>query len=239
MDIQSNRGLTIIGAAIFLGLVAFGFIIGNSAITYKEYERTVTVKGLAEEEHMADIVIWPIQYTEASNQLAEIYENLENSGDKVRTFLTERGISEDEISISTPLVTDKSAQRWGGQNDAQFRYVADQTVTVYSENVELVRKVMSQLADLGKQGITLSGDEYQVRPEYIFDSLNDIKPRMIEAATKEARAVAEKFAEDSNSELGKIKTANQGLFSISPRDNNNPHIKKVRVVSTIVYYLSD
>jgi hypothetical protein len=188
---------------------------------------------------MADIVIWPIQYTEASNQLADIYENLENSGDKVQQFLTERGISIDEISISTPLVTDKSAQRYGGQNDAQFRYVADQTVTVYSTNVEQVREVMSQLADLGKQGITLSGDEYQVRPEYIFDSLNDIKLRMIEAATKEARGVAEKFAEDSNSELGKIKTANQGLFSISPRDNNNPHIKKVRVVSTIVYYLSD
>ncbi|HKK25049.1 MAG TPA: SIMPL domain-containing protein [Gracilimonas sp.] len=239
MDIQSNRGLTIIGAAIFLGLVAFGFIIGNAAITFKEYERTVTVKGLAEEEHLADIVIWPIQFTEASNQLEDIYEQLESSGEKVRKFLTDRGINENEISISTPLVTDKSAQRWGGQQDAQFRFVADQTVTIYSEDVKKIREVMSQLADLGKQGITLSGDEYQVRPEYLFNSLNDIKPQMIEAATKEARAVAEKFAEDSNSQLGKIKTAYQGQFSISPRDNNNPHIKNVRVVSTVVYYLSD
>lgn len=239
MDIQSNRGLTIIGAAIFLGLVAFGFIISHGAITFKEYERSVTVKGLAEEEHLADIVIWPIQFTEASNQLADIYENLESSGEKVRRFLTDRGINEDEISISSPLVTDKSAQRWGGETNAEFRFVADQTVTVYSENVEQVREVMSQLADLGKQGITLSGDEYQVKPEYIFNSLNDIKPQMIEAATKEARAVAEKFAEDSNSQLGKIKTAFQGQFSITPRDNNNPHIKNVRVVSTVVYYLSD
>jgi len=239
MDIQSNRGLTIIGAAIFLGLVAFGFIIGNAAITFKEFERTVTVKGLAEEEHLADIVIWPIQFTEASNQLEDIYEQLESSGEKVRKFLADRGVSENEISISTPLVTDKSAQRWGGQQDAQFRFVADQTVTIYSEDVEKIREVMSQLADLGKQGITLSGDEYQVRPEYLFNSLNDIKPQMIEAATKEARAVAEKFAEDSNSQLGKIKTAYQGQFSISPRDNNNPHIKNVRVVSTVVYYLSD
>ena len=239
MDIQSNRGLTIIGAAIFLGLVAFGFIIGNAAITFKEYERTVTVKGLAEEEHLADIVIWPIQFTEASNQLEDIYEQLESSGEKVKKFLTDRGVNENEISISTPLVTDKSAQRWGGQQDAQFRFVADQTVTIYSEDVKKIREVMSQLADLGKQGITLSGDEYQVRPEYLFNSLNDIKPQMIEAATKEARAVAEKFAEDSNSQLGKIKTAYQGQFSISPRDNNNPHIKNVRVVSTVVYYLSD
>ena len=73
----------------------------------------------------------------------------------------------------------------------------------------------------------------------MFTRLNDIKPMMIEEATIEARKVAEKFAEDSNSKLGKIKTASQGLFTISPRDNNNPHIKKVRVVSTIVYYLTD
>lgn len=177
MDIQSNRGLTIIGAAIFLGLVVFGFIISRGAITFKEYERSVTVKGLAEEEHLADIVIWPIQFTEASNQLADIYENLESSSEKVRSFLMDRGISEDEISISSPLVTDKSAQRWGGEMNAEFRFVADQTVTVYSENVEQIREVMSQLAELGKQGITLSGDEYQVKPEYIFNSLNDIKPQ--------------------------------------------------------------
>jgi hypothetical protein len=51
--------------------------------------------------------------------------------------------------------------------------------------------------------------------------------------------VAQKFAEDSDSRLGKIRQAAQGQFSIEPRDTNNPHIKKVRVVSTVEYYLSD
>ena len=62
---------------------------------------------------------------------------------------------------------------------------------------------------------------------------------MIEEATMQAREVALKFAKDSNSRLGKIKKASQGQFSISARDKNNPHIKKVRVVSTVEYYLSD
>jgi hypothetical protein len=62
---------------------------------------------------------------------------------------------------------------------------------------------------------------------------------MIEEATKKAREVAEKFALDSKSKLGKIKSASQGQFSISPRDKNNPHIKQIRVVSTISYFLSD
>jgi hypothetical protein len=60
---------------------------------------------------------------------------------------------------------------------------------------------------------------------------------MIEEATKNAREVALKFAKDSESELGKIKSANQGTFSIEDRDSNTPYIKKVRVVTNVTYYL--
>ncbi|MBW2072165.1 MAG: SIMPL domain-containing protein, partial [Deltaproteobacteria bacterium] len=72
-----------------------------------------------------------------------------------------------------------------------------------------------------------------------FTGLNKIKPEMIQEATAKAREVALKFAEDSKSKLGKIKRASQGQFSIKPRDKNNPHLKKIRVVSTVEYYLSD
>ena len=85
----------------------------------------------------------------------------------------------------------------------------------------------------------ISGDDYQARTEYLFTGLNALKPAMIEEATRNAREVADKFADDSESVLGKIKSARQGQFSISDRDSNTPHIKKVRVVSTIEYYLSD
>src|SRR5690606_220383 len=118
-------------------------------------------------------------------------------------------------------------------------YTATQAVTVYSTNVDTVRPLMNELATLGKQGIVFTGNDYQARTEYLFNSLNDIKPAMIEEATTMAREVAEKFAADSNSRLGKIKNASQGQFTISDRDSNNPHIKNVRVVSTVEYYLSD
>jgi hypothetical protein len=62
---------------------------------------------------------------------------------------------------------------------------------------------------------------------------------MIEQATKNARQTAEKFAKDSDSKLGKIKRASQGTFSIEDRDSSTAYIKKIRVVSTVEYYLSD
>ena len=149
------------------------------------------------------------------------------------------GLDASEISLSSPAITDKSAQQYGNNAKAEFRYSAQQTVTVYSTKIGAVREVMGKLAELGKTGIVFSAGNYQSETEYLFTRLNEVKPEMIEEATRKAREVALKFAEDSESSLGKIRRASQGQFSINSRDKNNPHIKKVRVVSTVEYYLSD
>ena len=239
MTENSKVSAVVLGVFIFLGLATLGYLLGNAAIKFKEYERTVTVKGLSEREYEADIVIWPIQFTEASNNLGELYGSIERSTEKIRVFLEENGISPEEITFSIPSITDKSAQQYGNQAKAEFRYTAIQTVTVYSKSIKSVRSVMGVLSELGKQGIVFSGGNYQSTTEYLFTRLNEAKPDMIEEATRKAREVAEKFASDSKSTLGKIRKASQGQFSINARDKNNPHIKKVRVVSTVEYYLSD
>ena len=112
-------------------------------------------------------------------------------------------------------------------------------MTVYSNDIDAVRSVMGALSELGKKGIVFTGSGYDSQTEYLFTRLNEVKPEMIEEATRNARHVAEKFAADSDSQLGKIKRASQVQFSIYARDRNNPHIKKVRVVATVQYYLSD
>jgi uncharacterized protein len=236
---NSKINATILGVFIFLGLALLGYLLGNAAVKVKEYERSVSVKGLSEREFEADIVIWPIQFTEASNNIENLYASIETSTNKIVGFLKSKGIDPAEITLAIPSITDKSAQQYGGDIKPQFRYTASQTVTVYSKNIESVRSIMGSLSDLGKQGIVFNGQSYQAQTEYLFTRLNEVKPEMIEEATTKAREVAEKFAADSKSRLGKIKNAYQGQFTINDRDKNNPHIKSVRVVSTVEYYLSD
>lgn len=226
----------ILGFSLVLASAIAGYFVDNAVRNFRNYERTVTVKGLSEREVPANIVIWPVSYAAASNDLQQLYQMLENNGKLVSEFMVGQGIKPDDITLALPVVTDKSAQQYGGER-GEFRYVGQQTITVYSAEVEKVRKAMGGLAGLGKQGIAFNGDEYQ--HEYIFTGLNDLKPQMIEEATTQAREVALKFAKDSSSQLGKIRQASQGQFSIEARDKNNPHIKKVRVVSTVEYYLSD
>lgn len=235
----SNTFAAVLGGFIFAGLVAFAWIAGNAALDVKLHERTVEVKGLAEREVPADTVIWPLSYQVASNDLNELYESIAGKNEIIRRFLADHGLDLSEVSSSGPDVVDRHAQSWGDTAQIEYRYSATAAVTLYSHDVEAVRKAMSDVIALGRSGIALSGPQYGNQVQFLFTRLNDIKPDMLEDATVNARAAAEKFAEDSESTLGKIRRANQGVFSISDRDSTTPHIKKVRVVSTIEYYLSD
>lgn len=239
MENRGNHSAAILGLFIFLGLALLGYLLGSSAIQFKQLERSVTVKGLSEREVPADTVIWPIQFTETSNNLETLYQTLDQHAETIRAFLIRQGLKPEAVSVSPPVIVDKSAQNYGNPVRAEFRYLATQSVTVHSAQVETVRQSMRALSSLGRQGIVFSGGDYQSKPEYLYSGLNAIKPEMIEQATRKAREVALKFAADSQSRLGKIKRATQGQFSISERDRNNPHIKKIRVVSTVEYYLSD
>lgn len=239
MQINNKTSAFILGAFICIGLSVLGYLLAGAAIDFKQYDRSVTVKGLSEREYIADIVIWPIEFTVADNDLERLYLRIDDYTNRIKAFLEKRNITAEEITLSSPSINDKTAQQYGGGPAPKYRYSANQTVTVYSKNIEAVRKVMSQLSELGKQGIVFTGGGYQYQTEYIFTRLNEVKPEMIEEATRKAREVADKFANDSQSTLGKIKRASQGQFSINARDKNNPHIKRVRVVSTVQYYLSD
>lgn len=235
----SNTYAFILGVSMIIAMSVFGLYLKDAVVNFKQFDRSVTVKGLSEREYQADIVIWPIEFAVADNELEALYGAIESNTSNIKSFLLENGVAADEISFTAPAIMDKSAQQYGDSSRSQFRYSASQTVTVYSKNIDAVRDLMSKLSELGKQGIVFTGGNYQSRTEYLFTRLNEIKPEMIEEATRKAREVAEKFASDSQSQLGKIKKASQGQFSINARDKNNPHIKKVRVVSTVQYYLSD
>ena len=111
-------------------------------------------------------------------------------------------------------------------------------VTVCTDKVDEVIRLQSRQGELLQKGIAMTNNwEYQT--VYSFTKLNEIKPSMIETATKNARETAEKFAADSESKLGKIKRATQGQFSITDRDGNTPYMKNVRVVTSVDYYLKD
>ncbi len=223
---------------IACGTALLGLFVSNGLTGFSSDSRTVNVKGLAQKEVLADKVTCPLVYKELGNDLPSLHSLLNKKNEQVVEFLIERGIPREDIAIKAPEVVDLLADRYNSQPVSE-RYNATSVIIVTSSEVDKVRKMIEQQSELMKVGIAIVPDDYNYRTSYDFTALNEIKPSMIEEATANAREAAEKFAEDSDSKLGKIKRAYQGQFTISNRDAYTPHIKSVRVVTTIDYFLED
>jgi hypothetical protein len=219
-----------------IGLVVIGLHMTGAVGKYRSYDRTVNVKGLCEKEVKADKVIWPVVYKVMANDIQSIYDQIDANNEIVMSFLNSGGIKTEEISTAVPAISDKYANEYGSNNRA-YRYIATSVLTVCTTDVDAVLDLMSRQSELLKKGVITGGNNWENPVEFKYEGLNAIKPQMIEEATKNAREAAEKFAKDSDSRLGKIKTANQGTFTIENRDSNTPYIKKIRVVTSVIYYL--
>lgn len=221
---------------IALGIAAAGGFICNGMRKNASMNRYVSVRGLSEREVPADKVTWPVYFKEVGNDLQALYRTINAKNAKVLDFLHEKGLSDQEISVAAPAVIDLDAERYRS-SDSPFRYNVTSVITVTSNQVDKVREMMLQQGELLRQGIAIASGEYQYQASYEFTGLNGLKPSMIEEATKNARQAAEKFAVDSDSRVGGIKRAAQGLFTIDDRDPNTPYIKRVRVVTSVDFFL--
>lgn len=221
-----------------VGIAVAGLFVKVGLSEFAARSRVVTVKGLAEMEVKADKVTWPLTYNVLGNDMVSLYNEIKETNGKITAFLKSKGIKDDEISVNAPEIIDTKADRYNN-TPQPYRYNVTTVVTVTSKQVDLVRKLINEQSELLKQGVAITSGDYRYNVSYDYTSLNDIKPQMIEEATKNARTAADKFAKDSGSKLGGIQRASQGQFTISDRDPNTPYIKQVRVVTTIDYSLED
>jgi len=233
-----DKGKFYSGICIMLGLMVLGLMMPMAVKVLHNSNRSVYVKGLCEREVKADQVIWPITYKVMSNDNQTLYKEIARQREEVMAFLLRNGISAEEVSVANPSISDKFANEYGDNNRA-YRYIATSVVTVCSSQVDLVRALMAKQSELLTKNVLIVDNNWENPVEFTYEGLNDIKPEMIEEATRNAREAAEKFAKDSGSRIGKIREASQGTFSISDRDRNTPYIKKVRVVTSVSYSLKN
>lgn len=230
------------GLLIGGGLCAAGYFPGYYYYQTKMNANSVTVKGLSEMDVKADLAVWELKFVVTGNDLALAQQEMEQKGKLIAAFLMEQGFAAEEINASSINTNDLLANPYRSNDVNASRYILNQTITVRSHNVDLVEKSLGQTGSLISQGVVFD-NQYGSPVSYVFTKLNDIKPKMLEEATKNAEASAREFAKSSDSEVGKIRRANQGVFSILPAEQtmNASEMtqinKKVRVVSTIEYWL--
>ena len=234
MEIKKTR---IIEASILaIGLIVLGLCLKGGIDNYVNKDRKVTVKGLAEMEVEANHVTWPIVTKETGNDLPSLYNTIDTKTTRIVQFLKDNGVKEADISINPPVVVDKNATDYNSERSAD-RYNITSVITVSSTEVEKVRGIIEKQGELLRDGIAIVDGGYENPVSYEYTSFAEIKPKMMDDAIESAKKTAVQFAEKGGMKLNKIETADQGVFSIDDRDENSPHIKQLRVVTTITYSL--
>lgn len=243
-ECKSGFGLFLIIALFVLacGIATAGTMISMGLKEFRSYDRYVSVKGLATRDVTADIALWPVAYTETGNDLAALQNVMDERAKTIKAFLLANGISAEKTEMQQLNVQDLLAQSYRQEGAASSRYILTQTVLVRTDDIAAVAKAAQNVGDLVRQGVVLAQTGNN-GPTYLFTKLNDIKPAMIAEATQNARDAAAQFAKDSGAGVGGIRSANQGVFQILPRDETytvpeaQQMNKTVRVVSTVDFYL--
>ena len=237
---RTSMSYALAAALVSAGLLGAGWFAGNGMAKLRTDDRYVTVKGSAEKEVPANLLVWPLAHSVSGNELAEVQRQLDANTAAIRNFFTSAGFGEDEIVAAPPRLEDRWAWAYGDSRPQErFRYSS--IVTLRTQDVAKAQQVLRRSGELVSRGILLdgSGEGQGGGPEFSYTGLNSIKPALIAEATAEARKAAEQFAKDSGARIGGIRSANQGVITISDRDRGSPQTKTVRVVTTVEYFLKD
>jgi hypothetical protein len=245
----------VLGLCLLLGLVLGGLLLGSEIKDLKLADRYVTVKGLVERTVKSDTAIWNISFKDAGNDLSTVFDKSEQDKASVLAFLTSQGFTPAETTIGQIQVTDRSAAEYSTGEVKGSRYIVQQLITVVTNDVDKASRAGAKTDELVKSGVALGNNS---NIAYKFNGLNNLKPDMITEATRNARSAAQRFAADSGSAVGAIRSATQGTFSIAAADAGSdtavgedgggsgfvpPNqadasiMKRVRVVATVDYYL--
>jgi uncharacterized protein len=240
---MTNRTTMISAGLIALGIAFAGFSAGQSLVHSRLGFRTVTVKGLSERAVKADLGFWPVSFVATGETLEEARQALATSESAVTSFLNTRGFPATSYQVQNLRVEDKLANSYGGNGYSGPRFVLTESLLVKTNEVDKLADAARNTGDLLKVGVVFSNGDSDSGPSFQFTGINDMKGALLTEATQRAREAADKFAKESGAKVGAIQNANQGIIEVNaaveiPDTSPDRQIdKKVRVVTTITYFL--
>jgi hypothetical protein len=204
---------------IAISVIITGYILGNSYLSKGKADPVISVTGLGETSFDSDLIVWRANFSKKNIELKLAYSELNADVRKVKSYLKSKGIPESDIVFDAANIEKEFSYEYdenGGIRSSYFTgYNLTQGLKVSSKNVDLIEKTSREVSQLIDAGIELNS----FAPEYYYTKLAELKLKMIEQATKDAFKRAEKIAENAGGSLGKLKTAEMGVFQITAENS--------------------
>ena len=209
----------IIGAAIVLTAAIFSLTITS---LYKQ-RNSIYVTGLGSKDFTSDLIVWNGSFHQKSMNLKEAYAALDADRERIRTYLVGKGVKPKELIFSAVDIQkefDEDYDDYGNKKRSTFTgYRLSQQVQIKSDQVDQVEAVSRQVSELINSGIEF----YSQAPEYYYTKLAELKLEMISEATKDANERAVRIAKQAGSAVGKLKSADMGVFQITAQNSSEDY----------------
>lgn len=217
--LKNNLSAIIISLAVIIAVA----ILGRSYVNRGNSNDTISVTGMGDEDFTSDLIVWRASFSKKAFELIAAYANLNADRVKIKKYLQTKGIKDSEVVFQAiDIRKDYSYEydSYGGQRSQVFQgYVLDQQLKIESHDVNKVEDLSrsaSELIDMGMELISYA-------PEYYYTKLAQLKIKMIESATKDAKLRAEKIAENAGGSLGGLKNADLGVFQITGQNSSEDY----------------
>ena len=206
----------IIGVAI----IASAWFLARAYMYKYHAQETIVVTGLGETEFTSDLIVWNGYITAESSNVESGYAQIEASKKKVYDYITSKGIAPESVVFQFVNVNKQyesvynSAGNWVGQRFTGYQL--SQSFTIESKDVDAVENISREISSLIAQGVSIEARQ----PDYYYTKLDDVKLSLIEKASADARARAEKIAANAGAKIGRVASARMGVFQITGANTN-------------------
>lgn len=209
----------IIGLAFIIGL----FVIGNAYKSRAKSQQSIGVTGSAEKDFVSDLIVWKGSYSRKSMDLKNAYADLKNDENSIRTYLSGKGIPDNQIVFSSVNInkeynypTDATGRSMGQEFNG---FNLTQTVRIESKDVDKINQLSREATELIQKGIEFNSQA----PLFYYTKLTEIKMDLLAKASADGKQRAEIIAKNAGSSLGKLKKATLGVFQITGKNTDEDY----------------
>lgn len=206
--------LAILGLCLAIGLI-FAALISTTNLS----KDSISVTGSAYEVVKSDSANWTftIKAKEPTRLLS--YKKIKEQLPVVEQYILSKGFTKDqiEIKLATSYESYKNNPNGTMSNVVEY-YTYEQPVKISSKDVEKIKELSTSYQELTEKGVNISSYE---EPQYHYSKLADLKVKLLQQATTDARNRAKSMLKSNHNRLGKIRSAKMGVFQITPVDSND------------------
>ena len=200
---------------IACSVIIAGYLLASGYQNRAKVSQAISVTGSGEENFTSDLIVWRASFSKRDMVLKQAYADLNTDQKTIRKYLTSKGVKSDEIVFEA--VDIQKDFNYDYDENGQLRntifngYSLSQSLKIQSKNVDVVENISREVTELIDAGVELNS----FAPDYYYTKLAQLKIKMIEAATKDAKNRAEKIAMNAGGVLGDLKNADMGVFQIT------------------------